>query len=51
LRGAPPKGVRHALVFDGEANVDMTDALFMLGSCAAFVSFMAGKARAAGLIG
>lgn len=34
------EGVRHALVFDKEANVDEADALFMLGACASFVSYM-----------
>jgi hypothetical protein len=45
------KGIRHALL-DGEAaKVDQTDALFMLGACAAFVSYLINKARASGLIG
>ena len=34
------KGVRHALVFDGKANVTEADALFMLGACASFVSYL-----------
>lgn len=34
------EGVRHALVFDDEAKVDETDALFMLGACASFVSYL-----------
>ncbi|GIK47815.1 MAG: hypothetical protein BroJett013_05120 [Alphaproteobacteria bacterium] len=34
------EGVRHALVFTDDAKVDETDALFMLGVCAAFVSFV-----------
>jgi hypothetical protein len=34
------KGVRHALVYGDEANVDEADALFMLGACASFVSFL-----------
>ena len=34
-------GVRHSLVFEeSEAAVDETDALFMMGACAAFVSYM-----------
>lgn len=33
------KGVRHALVF-GDAKVDEADALFMLGACASFVSYL-----------
>ncbi len=34
------EGVRHALVFDDEAQVDEADALFMLGACASFVSYL-----------
>ena len=34
------KGVRHALVFDDQAKVDEADALFMLGACASFVSYL-----------
>lgn len=34
------KGVRHSLVFKDEAQVDEADALFMLGSCASFVSYL-----------
>lgn len=34
------QGVRHALVFEKEANVDEADALFMLGACASFVSYV-----------
>jgi hypothetical protein len=33
-------GVRHALVFSDEADVDEADALFMLGACASFVSYL-----------
>ena len=33
-------GVRHALVFEDKANVDEADALFMLGACASFVSYL-----------
>ena len=42
-------GIRHSLLED-EAHVDMHDALFMLGACASFVTFLIGKARAAGMI-
>lgn len=38
------EGVRHALVFDDEAQVDETDALFMLGACASFVSYVLARA-------
>jgi hypothetical protein len=34
------EGVRHALVFGNDAQVDEADALFMLGACASFVSYM-----------
>lgn len=34
------EGVRHALVFEREANVDEVDALFMLGACASFVTYL-----------
>lgn len=42
-------GIRHALL-EPSANVDETDAVFMLGSCAAFVSHLVNKARLAGLL-
>jgi hypothetical protein len=44
------KGIRHPLLDDSSANVDETDALFMIGACAAFVSYLINKARAAGLL-
>ena len=34
------EGLRHALVFEDEALVDEVDALFMLGACASFVSYL-----------
>ncbi len=34
------KGVRHALVFEEKSKVDEVDALFMLGACASFVSYL-----------
>lgn len=34
------QGIRHALVFDGQAAVGEADALFMFGACAAFVSYL-----------
>jgi hypothetical protein len=45
------KGIRHALLDQPVAQVDETDALYMLGSCAAFVSYLINKARQAGLLG
>ncbi len=44
------KGIRHPLLDDPQANVDEADALFMIGACAAFVSYMIRKARLAGLL-
>ncbi|MGR3549331.1 hypothetical protein [Pseudooceanicola sp.] len=38
------EGIRHALVFSDEAKVDETDALFMLGACASFVSYVVVRA-------
>jgi hypothetical protein len=43
-------GIRHPLLDDGTADVDETDALFMIGACAAFVSYLINKARGAGLL-
>jgi hypothetical protein len=37
---ADDNGVRHALVFDDVSKVDEADALFMLGACASFVSYL-----------
>ena len=44
------KGIRHPLLDEPVAKVDETDALYMLGSCAAFVSYLINKARQAGLL-
>jgi hypothetical protein len=44
------KGIRHPLLDDPQAKVDEADALFMIGACAAFVSYMIHKARLAGLL-
>jgi hypothetical protein len=43
-------GIRHALLDDATAKVDEADALFMLGACAAFVSYLINKARSNGLL-
>jgi hypothetical protein len=43
-------GIRHALLEAGEAKVDEADALFMIGACAAFVSYLLNKARTNGLL-
>jgi hypothetical protein len=39
------EGVRHALVFGDEPKVDETDALFMLGACASFVSYLLARSE------
>jgi hypothetical protein len=44
------KGIRHPLLDKPGAQVNETDALYMLGSCAAFVSYLINKARQAGLL-
>ena len=44
------EGIRHPLLEDGASAVDEYDALFMIGACAAFVSYLINKARAAGLL-
>jgi hypothetical protein len=44
------RGIRHSLLDQREAPVDEADALFMLGACAAFVSYLINKARNAGLL-
>jgi hypothetical protein len=44
------QGIRHALLDQGAPHVDEADALFMIGACASFVSYLIHKARAAGLI-
>jgi hypothetical protein len=43
------QGIRHALL-EPSSNVDDADALFMIGACAAFVSYLISKARSAGLL-
>jgi hypothetical protein len=43
-------GLRHPLIDDPGAQVDETDAMFMLGACSSFVSYLIGKGRAAGLV-
>jgi len=44
------KGVRHALLNEDAPQVVESDALYMLGSCAAFVSYLINKARTSGLL-
>lgn len=42
-------GIRHALLESGHPAVDEVDAIFFLGACSSFVSYLIGKARIAGL--
>ena len=44
------KGIRHPLLNDSHAKVDEADAMFMIGACASFVSYMLNKARKAGIL-
>ncbi len=39
-------GIRHSLVDETEANVGMDEAIFMLGSCASFASYLWRKHQA-----
>ena len=38
------KGIRHAKIFEDEVNVGETEALYMFGSCASFVTYLIRKA-------
>ncbi|MEW9523660.1 hypothetical protein MRBLRH8O_001463 [Agrobacterium radiobacter] len=42
-------GIRHALLEKGDADVDEVDAMFMIGACSAFVTYLIQKKRAAGI--
>jgi hypothetical protein len=44
------QGIRHPLLSDGDANVSDADALFMIGACASFVSYLLNRARRAGML-
>ncbi|MBD8620115.1 hypothetical protein IFT67_14390 [Sphingomonas sp. CFBP 13728] len=39
------KGIRHAMVFNAQPNVDRADAVYMFGACAAFVSFLIARSK------
>ena len=39
------KGIRHALLSEEEAGVDETDAIFFIGACASFVTYLIGKSN------
>ena len=42
-------GIRHSLIEDKGAKVDVEDATFMFGACASFAAYLVSKARKAGL--
>lgn len=44
------QGIRHPLLEGESPNVDEVDAIFMIGACASFVSYLVGKGRAAGVL-
>lgn len=44
------QGIRHPLLDKAAPDVDEADAIFMIGACAAFVSYLINKARGTGLL-
>jgi hypothetical protein len=44
------QGIRHPLLDKDAADVDEADAMFMIGACSAFVSYLINKARLVGLL-
>jgi len=44
------QGIRHAHLNEPSASPDETDALFMIGACSAFVSYLINKARSANIL-
>jgi hypothetical protein len=44
------KGIRHPMLDKESPTVDEADAIFMIGACSSFVSYLINKARASGLI-
>ena len=44
------QGIRHALLEKESPAVDEADALFMIGACSAFVSYLVSKARSVDLL-
>jgi hypothetical protein len=43
------KGIRHSLLDEPQSRVDEADALFMIGACSAFISYLLQKARISGI--
>ncbi|UWU87920.1 hypothetical protein N2605_16210 [Bradyrhizobium yuanmingense] len=44
------QGIRHPLLDKAAPDVDEADAIFMIGACSAFISYLINKARTAGLL-
>jgi hypothetical protein len=44
------QGIRHPLLDKGAPAVDEVDAMFMLGACSAFISYLINKSRGAGML-
>jgi hypothetical protein len=44
------QGIRHPLLDKAAPSVDEADALFMIGACSAFLSYLVNKSRSAGLL-
>jgi len=44
------QGIRHPLLDKEAPSVDEADAMFMIGACSAFLSYLINKSRAAGLL-
>ncbi|WP_162561276.1 AbiJ-NTD4 domain-containing protein [Methylobacterium terrae] len=42
-------GIRHPLLDKGDADVDEADAMFMIGACSSFVTYLIAKKRIAGI--
>ena len=42
-------GIRHSLLESGQAALDEADAIFFLGACSSFVSYLIGKSQNTGL--
>lgn len=43
------KGIRHSLLNEPQSRVDEADALFMIGACSAFISYLLQKVRISGI--
>jgi hypothetical protein len=43
------EGIRHRLLDDSKARVDVHDAVFMIGACVSFITYLIGNAQDAGI--